>query len=341
MDVFRFSVDPKLIYDERVKGRRSIYLDTNAWSDLSERGSSAAERAYVAAARAHVADLTLFPLAYATITELIKRDVNDDSVRQAELMDFLSRGVSLRGDPHVRDLEAMCAFQFMTEGASVPPTQEMFTIIACYLGDREVPAVGVRNDAGVIQLVYPTVRWLQSVMRTPEILEHEAQTDRKYVEEITKKMNDAPSWATDGSGKLNARTLRFEEHTAAFNKYVLANLPQLVGLEGMELITQRLQGHVKKPGPAAVAAVVAAMPSIGLSCELHVQKLLARARTEKQDFYDHEHAARAIPYVDAFVTSDTGLLDLLRRAKVRKTHNCVILESMGALAQYLEELVST
>ena len=177
--MFRFTVDPRIIYAERVKGRHAIYLDTNAWSDLSERRTDAATRAHAAAARAHADGATVFPLSYATITELIKRDINADSLAQADLMDVLSRGVTLRGDPHVRDLEVLCAFEFMTQGTSTTPTAEMFTVIACYISDREIPAVGLPDEAGVIRIVYPTVRWLQQVMRTPEVLEHEARTDEK------------------------------------------------------------------------------------------------------------------------------------------------------------------
>lgn len=339
--MFRFSVDPKIIYAERIKGRRSIYLDTNAWSDLSERRTDTACRAYDAAAKAVLADTTVFPLAYATIIELLKRDVNDDSSHQADVMDVLSRGVTLRGYPHVRDLEVLGAYQFMTEGTSVLPTSEMFTVIACYISDIEIPAHGFPSEAGVIQITYPTVKWLQRVMRTPEFLAHEARTDEKYVSEISKKLDEAPTWATDGSGKLNAKKLRFEEHTSAFNNYILGSLHRLVGREGMELIRQRLDLFVTKPaGPAALASVVTAMPSIALSCEMHVQKTLARARTRKQDFYDHEHAARAIPYVDAFVTSDGGLLDLIRRSGVLSTHKCVILDGMVALADHLEALAA-
>ncbi|HEX7709266.1 MAG TPA: hypothetical protein VF701_22620 [Thermoanaerobaculia bacterium] len=339
--MFRFTVDPKIIYAERVKGRHVIYLDTNAWSDLSERRSDAAIRAYAAAVRAHTDGLTIFPLSYATITELLKRDVNADSLQQSDLMDLLSRGVTLRGDPHVRDLEVLCAFEYMTRGISMPPTAEMFTVIACYIADREIPAVGVSDRLGVMRVAYPTVRWLQQRMRTPELLEHETRTDEEYVRKISQKINDVPNWATDGSGKPNAKKLRFEEHTAAFNSYIMGNLARLVGLQGMQLLHERLPSIVRKPGgPAAVAPVIAAMPSISLSCEMSVQKMLSRTRTRKQDFYDHEHAARAIPYVDAFVTADTGLLDILRRAKVPSTHRCRILNGIAALADYLEVLTN-
>lgn len=133
----------------------------------------------------------------------------------------------------MRDLEVLCAFEFMTQETSTAPTAEMFTVIACYISDREIPAaipaVGVPDEAGVMRIAYPTVRWLQQVMRTPELLEHEARTDEKYVREISRKIDDVPNWATDGSGKLSAKKLRFEEHTAAFNSYILANLHRLVG----------------------------------------------------------------------------------------------------------------
>lgn len=98
-EVFRFSVDPQVIYCERVEGGHAIYLDTNAWSDLAERRSDAAIRVYDAVRVAHQASSTVFPLSYASITELIKREVNDDSVRQAELMDVLSRGVACEATP--------------------------------------------------------------------------------------------------------------------------------------------------------------------------------------------------------------------------------------------------
>ena len=120
----------------------------------------------------------------------------------------------------------------------------------------------------------------------------------------------------------------------------MKNLPRLVGIEGLELIRQRLELFVTKPpGPAAVALVIAAMPSIALSCEMHVQKTLARVPTRKQDFYDHEHAARAVPYVDVFATADRGLLDLLRRSKSAIRSGCTILNGMPPLADYLERLI--
>src|SRR5216684_2017867 len=70
-------------------------------------------------------------------------------------------------------------------------------------------------------------------------------------------------------------------------------------------------------------AVVAEMPSTWLSCEMNVQRMLAASLpTKKQDFYDHEHAALALPYTQAFATSDGGILDVLRKVRATKRFPC-------------------
>jgi hypothetical protein len=335
----RFSVDPALIFRERVEGRRRIYLDTNAWSDLSEGRTTSARRAYDLALSLHHVDATVFPLGYPTIAELIRREINADSARQAEVMDLLSRGVCLRGYDHVIDLEVLSAFAFMTKGMSGVPLSEIFTVLVCYISDREIPAVGAAGSSGVLKVTYPPLRWIQEHMRTPEVLNHEARTDARYVSETSRKVADASNWGGDRSGRLNAKTLFFEEHTAALTRYVFPRLERLVGVEGYALIYEHLQQHVTKAaGPGAASQVVSAMPSVALSCRMNVQRVLARARTRKQDYFDHEHAARAIPYVDAFVTSDGGLLDLIRRSKTTEAYRCTILRGMEALVTYLEVL---
>jgi len=341
-------VDPKRVYAEHVFGRCSVYLDTNAWSDLSETRTDAARAAYDLALTAQSRGCAVFPLSYPTITELLKRDDNADSRRQTELMDTLSSGVSLRGGTHVRDIEVMCAFDFMTQGVTTTRRSEMFTIIPCYISDTSVefPDGWTETEAdGMLEKLLqnrPGLRFLQQQMRTATFLENHEVTDEKYVREISRKRNDALDWAVDGSGKLSATKLRLEEHTFVFRKYILGNLPRLVGPSGMQMIVRNIENIVRKPGPAALRSVVERMPSTWLSCEMNVHcTLSAKELTEKQDFYDHEHAALAVPYTDAFVTSDGGLLDLLRRVRASDRYDCRLLRGLPALSDFLEKLLST
>ena len=71
---------PEQVFDERVCGRKVIYLDTNAWSDLAEAKTDDARFARALALKAVEARLAIFPVAFSTITELLRRDVNPDSI---------------------------------------------------------------------------------------------------------------------------------------------------------------------------------------------------------------------------------------------------------------------
>src|ERR1043165_2149449 len=92
-------------------GNVAIYLDTNAWSDLTEGTTSDAQNALSLARAARSRAIAIFPLGFATITELLKREINADSIVQAELMDILSAGVAFRGTPRIADegVRSACA----------------------------------------------------------------------------------------------------------------------------------------------------------------------------------------------------------------------------------------
>lgn len=102
--------------------RAIIYLDTNAWSDLSERKTAKAEEANARALDAHAKGRAIFPLSHSTIAEFLKRDVNDDSREQAYLMDQLSDSVTLRNGQHIRDL-ALGTYALIMDDEERPPAQ--------------------------------------------------------------------------------------------------------------------------------------------------------------------------------------------------------------------------
>jgi hypothetical protein len=338
--MFRFKVAPRDFYADYVAGRHIVYLDINVWSDLTERRTTDADHAHNAARNALMRHAAVFPLAYATVVEILKRDMNPDSDAQIDFMDELSLGVCLRGDSHVRELEARCALEFVISGSSTAPVANMFTTTACYDVDREIEVDAAPNgndQSDVLRVTYPTLRFVQRRDRTPEFLQRHKTTDEKYVREVERKIRDAPTWAADASGKLDATKVRFEEHTAALNNYIVPHLSRLVRADALTRVRNELKTLATTP--TSLAPVIAAMPSIWLSCEMHVHRILAGTRrTCKQDFYDHEHAARAIPYVSAFVTSDRGLLDVLRRAKVASRYPCQILAGLPALSKYLASI---
>src|ERR1043166_1637300 len=100
---------PTAVFRAHIAGRRVIYLDNNIWIDLVE-GKSALARETVELARiAQRSRSAIFPLAYASITELLTQPLGDNSRRQGYLMDELSDGVSLRGPGQIRALGTECS----------------------------------------------------------------------------------------------------------------------------------------------------------------------------------------------------------------------------------------
>jgi predicted nucleic acid-binding protein len=96
--------NPRAVFEKHIRGRAVLYLDTNAWSDLSEAKTPDAVAARQQLADAHARDVLVCPVAFCTITELLKRQPNADSVAQAQLMDSFSNGVSYRATRYIRDL---------------------------------------------------------------------------------------------------------------------------------------------------------------------------------------------------------------------------------------------
>jgi hypothetical protein len=341
----RLAATPRKVFSERVGERVTIYLDTNAWSDLSEGRTDDAREALKLALRAHSRGLAIFPLACATVTEVLKREVNVASRHQSDVMDALSSGVILRNDAPVRDLEVLCAYRFLIGEDSRPNHgDEMFTLTCCYekdcwlqLPDGYGEAKATAAVAKLTAPCFPAMRWLQDSRRTPEFLDRQATTDVRYVSEITRKIKEAQTWAVDGSGRPNKNTLRFAEHKVVWHT-IKQSLRRLVGLQGFERVAQNLDRVVKKSGASALRSIVETMPSIWLSCEMNVQRTLASGPTEKQDFYDHEHAALAVPYLHAFVSSDGGVFDVLRRARASDRYACRLVRGMSALRTLLETL---
>lgn len=336
---------PQEVYASRVEGRKVVYLDTNAWSDITEGQTDDARAARELAVDARSRDLAIFPLAFPTINELLNREINSDSVAQADMMDQLSNGVSFRGLAHIRDAEVRAACDFMLTGQASWPKKELFTITACYISDTRVvfPESWTETEADKFMRKLQEVRspgmiWLQQHMRQSEYLTAEARTNEKYVREISRKRDEALVWSADKSGKPNASKLRREEHECVLNRYILGSaLRVTTPQEFVRLLPAlaRLQANLKDLGP-----VVAAMPSTWLSCEINVQRVLARSRrTRAQDFYDHESAILSLPYSDAFVTSDGGVLDVLRKVRASARFQCRQIRGMVDLRTYLADVL--
>lgn len=345
--MLRFTVaDPEEVYRTLVGARRVLYLDHNVWIDLADRKSSLAQEVFELARMAVDVGVLICPVSYPSITELLKQGKNASSMRQAHTMDALCVGVSIRAERHVIDEEVIYAHTALTKGSATPTRDKMFTAVGCYLADGELqfPDGWEIDDAAeladTIRRNLPSVTWLLEHLPVPKFQQRHSAGDQRYLDKV-RSLNSDLSDFRDKNGKLNAQKLRLEEHTYVLKNYILPRLPRLVGLSGMIRGLADFKARKVKPGAAALARIVDAMPSTSLSCELHVQRRLAARQPEPQDLYDQEHAVLGVPYCDAFGSSDGELLDSLRKAKATERYGTMLLRGPSEIRRYVAGLLDS
>jgi hypothetical protein len=338
--------DPLAVFAERVVGRYVIYLDTNVWIDLVEGKSQVTREALEYARIAQRAKIATFPLAYASITELLKQPLGDTSRRQGHLMDELSDGVSLRGPGQIRALEVRNVHEYVLTGATRPYREQAFTVTACFLGDGslEYPpntprAVAEELSADIIRNL-PGVSWLHEHLANGDYRERHASAEREWLAEILRRDEAASQALRNDDGSFNSKSLRIEEHTYVFREHILRLLPRLVGPVAMAEALQQFRDRGVKGSAATLATIIGAMPAESLGCEMHVQRRLAVDRPPRpQDMLDYDHASMGVAYSDAFATSDGELGDLLRRCQKRVKFTSRVLRGMSMLREHLLTLL--
>jgi len=340
-------VRPREVYEAKAANRLVVYLDSNIWIDLAEARTSLAVEALELARLAQTSGTAIFPLSYPAVTEFIRQQVNATSRRQGHIMDDLSEFVSFRGEAFIRDLEIHGVYDFMMTGEVRSRVDEVFTATACYIGDGTLqypPGVSEGEAADMTrllakELITVGVGWLQEHLPLENFRKRYTKGDEDWVNEIVTRRERALAVLTNSDGSLSAPKLRLEEHVYVLQNYILKRLPYLVGLAAMMLAARKFEERSPKGSPAVLARVVETMPSVWLGCEMHVQRRLARDPVKRQDQFDHDHASLGVPYSAAFASSDTALLDLLRRCGVTKRYRCRLLRGLPGLQQYLAEIV--
>jgi hypothetical protein len=337
------AVDIAGVY-ERIKGRRLIYFDNNVWIDLAEAKTDDAAESLRLARVAREAGLVVFPVSYPAVIELLRQPVTPTSRLQAELMDELSEGLTIRAERHVVDLEVLRAYEYLIQGEGRDRHDQMFTTVISYLADGSIEFPDGWSDDDAHEFVElfrqsaPGVRWMQEHLPLEKLRTRYADDDRRYLDKIATQNADLANFQNP-DGSLNAAKLRREEHTYVLKTYVIKRLPRLVGLAAMGLAIRKFEER-EKTGKSTLATVIAMMPSTNLSCELHVQKRMDRdRRVREQDWHDHEHAVLGVPFCDVFITSDGELVDLLRRSRKAMNFRASVLKGLQALRECLGSML--
>lgn len=343
--------DPQRIYAERIGDRKIAYLDNNIWISLRDAGSARTCRdACLAAVRD---GLAIFPLSYAAVSELMAIPSVELRRAQADLMDSLSCGVTLRNPVVVFGLEAAALHRHLFHGA--PPTlrrSEAFTSLPDYVGDGTltIPAGTLRSEVERLVRYWNeenparSLRWLVDNASDAELSAKHTASMAEYrsrMDALQEARRRDPR-----ERKIDRNTATLRERVALFGAHVLPTLRNelLRDAQGdLQEFQRRLAAFTAEQGEGSAKRISryfrSLLPSLEVSAQLHGARAVdLQRRTQHQDFWDIEHASLAVVYTDAFVSADGGLMSLLRLRSQPAAAKAVLLTSVDELGAWLDGL---
>ena len=341
--------DPATVFRERVKGRTTIYLDTNLWITLSDRKTPDARKAHEACLRGVADGRLLFPLSYAIVSELLEHPQNEERSAQATLMDALSLGVTFRAVELIYKLEAEVTYvrAFQERDAEVDGTL-LFTSIPDHIGDSilSIPAGSKPSQvAACLERLrtgpeYRSVHRLAGMLNLKDLQSHHRNSADTFVSLTTESIKRMSGFRK--GGKLDRERILLAERLMLFNEHVrpalVATLFDEVGPEKVAETMDQWNNRYGEGSAERLTQWFQGMPALELSAEVMAARSLNPARqVQRQDFWDNEHALLAPVYANAFATLDGGLTDILReRCKTPKRHGCQILMGLTDLMQFVK-----
>jgi hypothetical protein len=343
----------KDIYVAHVHGRRVVYLDTNFWIQMTEVKRPAAAEC-LAACRASVqSGAVIFPLSFASITELVEQPPAAPREAQARLMDELSTGISFRASNAIHKVEAQAAYEFFTAGTKQPPDKSLaFTCVNEYIGDAVLtfPAGSTLEfiESSLIRFrAEPALNSVLTILKAfapDDVKVHREKLNTEFVEEMTDNAKSVVA-GMRAQNVFDSQRARHEERLSLFKSTICPLLIQLLVQQYpvdtiRDTLPKILADFNERHGPGGRQRLVE-LCSLMPSLEIFAQMMAARTMNSEhkvvqaQDFWDVEHARNAA-YSDAFATCDRGLIDLLdSRCNVPKERGCLIVRSLDQLAALL------
>jgi hypothetical protein len=334
-------------------GRRVIYLDTGIWIDLADSKTDAARSCLAACRQAVEGGIAVFPSSWASVSELLEQTASDARVRQAAVMDQLSRGVCFRSAKTIGKLEARnFGFLFLCNLPARTPRGSLFTDLADYVGDLKlsfppeapaefVAAMSELFERRIADLSHADLVSLESFADV--IRKGHAGFKGEYVRRLQERSVEVGSYFRDRSGRLVAQRARKEELVHVFERmlkpHVTSFLESTLGPRGAGLATL---DFLKRNGKVNVTTLERMLtqlaPSACLFAELMATVTTNPRTPEPQDFWDVEHACVGGAYADAFITRDRELARKAKEARVPSSQGCAVLLGAPALQQHVESL---
>jgi len=333
-------------FERFVAGRAIVYLDTDAWIALSKGQDDGAKRCRQEATDAVRKGRLIFPLSYASCSEIVQQSPGDSRTVRIRLMQELSRGVAFRAISAVRKIEARAALPILLgEKPDQPDVTRIFSSIYECFSDAAELITGIDGSEKRPDFI----TWLRRTSRLMSLEDYVHVFDtigggsgsRQFFEDRAQTLLDSIPRAADAcrnrDGALNRDKVFLQEALSCFTSIkpmLLAALHEQRP-EGMKAIATLAQSD--PGGPDRLRRLLEAMPSAANEVDLFVGRVMNPNRKHRirNDFWDVEHAVVPAVYSNAWVTLDRGLASLVRSCNAPQQRGCRILLGMQEFKVFL------
>jgi hypothetical protein len=345
--------DPAQVFSEHVGGRKVVYLDNNIWIDLRDELTEPAKRCREACLRAVGDKRAIFPVSWASISELLELPPPALRAKQADVMDGLCGSVTFRNAAVIQRLEAEDVFAHLFFGlARTDRRAEAFTLLPDYTTDgvgRLSFPEGLRPEQVERYVSMWRSREENPAMRVRWMVDHldheQALRNHERANGYGPEMDERRAAHREHLGveRVSRSKAAHEERVYMFNTSVLPvirrELPKLLQ-RPRETIRRMTELHSNENARIFRRAFRAAAPLMETMTQIFARQAQDVTRTtERQDFWDVEHAALPYAYADAFVTADGGLGEVLRLGEYRPpSARTLVLSSLEDLTTWLDNL---
>jgi hypothetical protein len=228
-------------YGMHVAGRRVVYLDTAVWIALS-RADDQARLCRGICERAVHSKRAIFPLSYASVSELVQQRPSPSRDVRMHVMQTLSEGIAFRDLGTIRDLEIAATLPVMMGGAAAEPdVTKLFAGVGECIHDLAMEGDGDRLPDHVITQLRRENRFGSLPQLTRVADDHGSHlTSRDFFERRRERLVASIPRAADScrgrNGKVDRNKALLQEQIAVFLDLIPAIREALLRLPSVQAL---------------------------------------------------------------------------------------------------------
>ena len=349
--------EKRLILGQEIKNVKKVYLDTKFWLLLRDAylmREQSQLHTELLSLLIHLVNIKsiICPISQDIIIEISKQSDNKTLRKSIEILDILSKGISLISLYERHRLELLSFVRKNISGEdSIYTIDEFAWTKAPYVMGFTYPHMFEysKEDNLAIQKAFFDQMWTTSLVDMVEVMGIDNLHKMPKLQDISADLNEGKN---DHKDENNTFEQMFLSELAGILDFYIPDFKDII-----QYMYQKETGHVPSKEELAndnsgqmlanliyhafrLKKITKELPSFRISAGLHsALRWDTKRKIKPNDIHDLHHAVSAIPYCDLFFT-ERSLKDLVTRKNLAydKLYNCTIAAHLDEAIQSLKQI---